>query len=72
MICQHRNENSHPVCSLGMYGGMPSYAMCKQCVERGQNNLGYAKELFEKAERTHPTSNAIISGCCDSARNYIE
>jgi hypothetical protein len=55
-----------------MYGGMPSYAMCKQCVERGQNNLGYAKELFEKAERTHPTSNAIISGCCDSARNYIE
>lgn len=72
MKCEYRNEKSHPICGLGMYGGMPSHGICKQCVERGQNNPEYAKELFAKAERTHPSSAPRISGCCDSARNYIE
>jgi hypothetical protein len=65
-------SKSHPICKLGMYGGMPSKGICERCIERGQNNEEYAKELFAKAERSHPSGVARISGCCDSARNYID
>jgi hypothetical protein len=74
MTCQHITSTTkeYNVCALGLYGGKPSHGTCKLCIERGQNNEEYAKELFAKAERTHPSNRARISGCCDSARNYIE
>jgi hypothetical protein len=72
MNCEYRSKKEHPVCKLGMYGGMPSFRICELCIERGQNNEAYAKELFAKAERSHPSSAPRISGCCDSARNYID
>ena len=59
-------------CSLGMYGGFVTFGVCKMCIDRNQNNEEYAKELFAKVERTHPSNHARISGCCDSAMNYIE
>jgi hypothetical protein len=65
-------SKTHPVCKLGMYGGMPSVGMCKQCIERGQNNEAYAKELFARGEQSHPSAAPRVSGCCDSARNYID
>jgi hypothetical protein len=64
-------SKTHPACKLGMYGGMPSAGMCKQCIERGQNNEFYAKELFARAEQSHPSTAKRVSGCCDSAKNYI-
>ena len=74
MTCQHISSTTreYNACALGLYGGKPSHGTCKVCIERGQNNEEYAKELFAKAERTHPSNRARISGCCDSARNYIE
>ena len=73
MICQHiiSRTKEYNTCNLGMYGGKPSHGTCKVCIERGQNNESYAKELFAKAERSHPSSAPRVSGCCDSARNYI-
>lgn len=70
MKCNFRNDISHPVCKLGLYGGMPSVKICEQCIERGQNNESYAKELFAKVEHTHPSTTKRISGCCDNALNY--
>jgi hypothetical protein len=40
-------------------------------MEKNQNNEAYAKELFAKAERSHPPTAKRVSGCCDSAKNYI-
>jgi hypothetical protein len=73
MTCQHitTTTKEYNTCALGLYGGKPSHGTCKVCIAKGQNNPEYAKELFEKAERTHPSNRARISGCCDSARNYI-
>ena len=59
------------VCALGLYGGKPSHGTCQVCIAKGQNNHEYAKELFARAERTHPSNRPRVSGCCDSARNYI-
>lgn len=60
------------ICKIGMYGGHPYIGNCLECVNKNQNNEEYAKELFAKSERTHPSNRARISGCCDSAINYIE
>jgi hypothetical protein len=72
MICNYRNEFKHPVCKLGMYGGMPSRNICNHCIEKGQNNEEYAKQLFMRVEISHPSTARRASGCCDSARNYID
>jgi hypothetical protein len=74
MICKHitLSTKEYNVCGLNLYGGKPSHGTCKVCIERGHNNEEYAKELFAKAERTHPSSAPRVSGCCDSARNYID
>lgn len=71
-MCIHITDSSkeYNVCSLGLYGGRPSHGTCKICIENKQNNEAYAKELFEKKEKTHPSSVKRISGCCDSALNY--
>lgn len=42
MNCEYRNNNSHPVCKLGMYNGMPSVGICRRCIDFGQNNEEYA------------------------------
>jgi hypothetical protein len=54
-----------------MYGGKPSHGTCKLCIERNQNNPQHAVELAARAERSHPSTAKRVSGCCDSARNYI-
>jgi hypothetical protein len=71
MKCEFFSK-SHPVCKLGMYGGMPSHKICLHCIESGQNNQEYAEELAARAERSHPSTAKRVSGCCDSARNYID
>ena len=72
MTCPHitATTKEYNTCVLGLYGGKPSHGTCKVCVERGQNNESYARELFARAERTHPSNRPRVSGCCDSARNY--
>jgi hypothetical protein len=73
MTCPHitASTKEYNACALGLYGGKPSHGTCQACIAKGQNNEAHAKELFAKAERTHPTNRTRISGCCDSARNYI-
>lgn len=44
MTCQYRSL-SHPVCRLGMYGGMPSAGICARCVERGENTPEHAAKI---------------------------
>lgn len=70
MNCNFRNKKTHPVCKLGMYGGMPSYKMCKMCVSNNENNEAFAEEIKKRFEQSHPSSANKISGCCDSAKNY--
>jgi hypothetical protein len=73
MNCPHIKEKSWQfnICALGMYGGRPSHGTCKVCIERGQNNPQHAAELAARAERSHPSIAKRVSGCCDSAKNYI-
>jgi len=59
------------LCGLGYYGGKVTVGTCNQCIERGQNNPQHAAELAARAERSHPSTAKRVSGCCDSARNYI-
>jgi hypothetical protein len=73
-ICQYKKKKkgiAMNICTLGLYGGRVEDGGCRQCISKGQNSPKYAKELFAKAERTHPANRPRISGCCDSARNYI-
>jgi hypothetical protein len=44
MTCKFRS-GSHPVCLLGMYGGMPSAGLCARCVERGENTPEHAAKI---------------------------
>jgi hypothetical protein len=73
MKCEHITASfkEFNVCALGMYGGKPSHGTCKLCIERGQNNPKHAAELAARAERSHPPTARKVSGCCDSAKNYI-
>jgi hypothetical protein len=73
MTCPHitTSAKEYNACGLGMYGGRPSHGTCALCVERGQNNPQHAAELAARAERSHPSTAKRVSGCCDSARNYI-
>jgi hypothetical protein len=67
--CDYYNNGT---CKLGLHGGSPLKGNCLACIKSGENNEKYAKELFERYERSHPSNVARISGCCDSARNYID
>jgi hypothetical protein len=69
MLCDFWSK-IHPVCKLGLYGGMPSHKICERCISNNENNEAFAKELFAKAEQAHPSTAPKISGCCDSAKNY--
>jgi hypothetical protein len=44
MNCEFRSS-SHPVCLLGMYGGMPSSGICAQCMALGENTPEHAAKL---------------------------
>lgn len=44
MECQYWSK-THPVCRLGLYGGMPSRGVCKNCISNNQNNEEYAKMI---------------------------
>jgi hypothetical protein len=72
MICQNITAFSKEFnyCKLGLYGGKPSHGTCAYCIERGENNEEFAKELFAKSEKTHPSNQPRVTGCCDSAKNY--
>ena len=74
MTCQYQSRNRDRgqfTCALGLYGGRPWIGNCKECIERNQNNPQHAAELAARAERSHPSTAKRVSGCCDSARNYI-
>ena len=72
MTCQHITTASkeYNACALGLYGGKPSHGTCARCIERGENTPEFAANLFARTEKTHPSSQRKISGCCDSAKNY--
>ncbi len=72
MKCNFRNEKTNPVCSLGMYGGMPSYKMCEKCISSNENNEDFANEIKQRFSISHPKAAKKISGCCDSVKNYID
>jgi len=71
MTCPHitATTKEYNACALGLYGGKPSHGTCQVCISKGQNTEEYARELFARAERTHPSNRPRISGCCDSALN---
>jgi hypothetical protein len=73
MTCPHitTSAKEYNACALGMYGGRPSHGTCNRCIERNQNNPQHAAELAARAERSHPSTAKRVSGCCDSAKNYI-
>ena len=72
MSCPHITSTTkeYNACAIGLYGGKPSHGTCARCIERGENNETFAKELFARTEQSHPSSQRKISGCCDSAKNY--
>jgi hypothetical protein len=75
IFCEYQSEGKSKnqfTCSIGLYGGIPYIGNCLNCVDKKQNTEAYASELFTKAERAHPSSAPRVSGCCDSARNYID
>jgi hypothetical protein len=73
MTCPHitTSTKEYNACGLGLYGGKPSHGTCQQCIAKNQNNPQHAAELAARAERSHPSTAKRVSGCCDSARNYI-
>jgi hypothetical protein len=74
MTCLHIQSatREYNICGLGLYGGKPSHGTCNRCIERGENNEAFAAELAARAERSHPSTAKRVSGCCDSAKNYID
>jgi hypothetical protein len=73
MTCPYTTSTTreYNACELGLYGGKPSHGTCSRCMEQGENTLEFAQALIAQAEKSHPSSQRKISGCCDSAKNYI-
>jgi hypothetical protein len=59
-------------CELGLHGGFPHAGNCTACINANENNEEYAKMLFSNYEKSHPSDKPKVSGCCDSAKNYID
>jgi hypothetical protein len=59
-------------CLIGWYGGNPTEKNCHFCIasERNNENAKAASDLL--LEKSHPSDKPRISGCCDSAKNYID
>jgi hypothetical protein len=66
--CEYLNNG----CKLGWYGGNPTIQNCKTCIAAERNS----KESKIKSDFisiiSHPPTARKVSGCCDSARNYID
>jgi hypothetical protein len=73
MTCPYTTSKTreYNTCGLGLYGGKPSHGTCERCISLGENKPEFAKELQERAKVSHPTTAKKVSGCCDSAKNYI-
>ena len=74
MTCTHQSrtrDRGQFDCALGWYGGKPYLGNGRSCIAAGHNTPEAKAEADAKAERTHPSTRARISGCCDSARNYL-
>ena len=72
MTCPHATpQREYNFCGLGLYGGRPSHGTCAQCMANGENTPEFAAQLAERSERSHPATAARVSGCCDSAKNYL-
>ncbi len=75
MTCSHQSrtrDRGQFRCGIKLYGGNPWLGNCQACIAKGQNTETYAQELFARTEKTHPSSQHKISGCCDSAKNYTD
>ena len=75
IYCEHQvNTDSKNlfVCKIGMFGGHPYIGNCIQCISSNQNNKDYATELNDRYSKSHPSDKSKVSGCCDSAKNYID
>jgi hypothetical protein len=66
-----KQTKEYNICAIGLYGGKPSHGTCRLCIERGENTAEFAAQLAERSERSHPATAARVSGCCDSAKNYL-
>jgi len=76
MFCLYQSsplgkDTGRRLCSLGLYGGKPFVGNCNSCIERGENTPEFAAQLASRSERSHPATAARVSGCCDSAKNYL-
>jgi hypothetical protein len=73
--CEHQIETKAKnlfVCKIGLFGGHPYIGNCIQCISANQNNKDYINELNYRYSKSHPTDKPKASGCCDSAKNYID
>jgi hypothetical protein len=73
MNCQYiiSTTKEYNTCALNLYGGKPSHGTCARCIESKENTTDFAKQLQERADQSHPINAKKVSGCCDSAKNYI-
>jgi len=76
MTCPHQSQpvgkdTGRRLCAMGLRGGQPYIGECINCMARGENTPEFAAQLAERSERSHPATAARVSGCCDSAKNYL-
>lgn len=76
MTCPHQTkpqgkDTGRRYCALGWYGGEPWAGNCLDCLKH-ERNTADAKAIFDATQqRAHPPSAPRVSGCCDSASNYL-
>ena len=76
MTCPHQSQppgkdTGRRLCALGLYGGKPFLGVCQRCIANGENTPEFARQLEARAAAAHPDGATKISGCCDSALNYL-
>lgn len=74
MTCTHQSrtrDRGQFTCALGLYGGKPWLGNCVACINAGENTPEFAAALLAGAKLSHPPTAKRISGCCDSAENYL-
>jgi len=67
----HKTKSGISTCLLGWFGGRPEKTDCEVCISKKQNNREARLAADARAERSHPSTAKRVSGCCDSAKNYI-
>ena len=66
--CEYLNNG----CKLGWYGGNPTIQNCKTCIAAERNNKESKIKSDSISITSHPPTARKVSGCCDSAKNYID